>query len=150
MEGGAIYHVYLGWTLVYGDFACQDGPGPKDGASITYSGSNWEIDDDKTYGPHTTEDKRGPRGIIGKFRDPVISCDSDVMNWPPKSRRQSFISMDIEKKRVGSHKIWFTYVHSWAPLGIPGWISFGLAAGPIGVSAPLQVQTWKKKANRDR
>lgn len=132
---GDRYHSILSWDYVDGRPAI-DGPGPKDGASLSVSDSLWEPMEVWTSHQDVSLHKRGAHGYIARVRDKLYAADS------------GFMEAEFKKLRGGRHKIFGTYAHSWAVGGVyTGGISFGLGAGPLSVSTSGTIDEWKLRSD---
>jgi|GEM_PF-2450541 len=116
--------------------------GPDDGAGITVNPDLWEVVlDSWEFDNRSSLDKRGSKGVIVKYNDP----------WQDDqySDTTGYLRARFEKTEAGSHNLYGTYTHTWAPLGVPSGVSFSLAVGPIGVSASGATDTWSKRADNN-
>ncbi|HKL28701.1 MAG TPA: hypothetical protein VJ898_05470 [Natrialbaceae archaeon] len=139
-KAGDVYHSLAQWDLEkIGEWETD---GPKDAVGITFNPDLWEIVNGSwDFDDQSSLAKRGQKGIIVEYDDPRKKDElADTTGWA---------SIDYEKTEAGNHNVYGTYCHTWVPLGIPGWVSFSLSAGPIGVSTSGRVDTWKKRADNN-
>ncbi len=78
-----------------------------------------------------------------KYNDPSLN-DYDYVDTTGN------LYAEFEKTEPGSHNIYGTYTHTWAPGGVPSGVSFSLAVGPIGVSISGGTDTWSKRSDNNR
>lgn len=135
----------LTWDLDFDDVRAPfDSAGPSDAASITFSDDrirlrDWEL------GDRTKLEERGRHGVVGKFDDPNLEADI-APSVPDDSKMKGDMTVEYEKLEPNQEcNIYGTYVHTWNTLGIPGSVSFSLAAGPVGVSVSGRTDYWKKR-----
>lgn len=134
---GNVYSTYATWTLRGG--GSWETSGPRDGIGITVNPDMWEPQlESWDWDNRSVRDNRGAKGVIVKFNDP------DGPLTAPSSQRTGYLELQLEKTEPGSHNIYGTYVHSWLPFGVPGWISFELAIGPIVATASGGTDKWTK------
>lgn len=139
---GDVYHSYLTWTLDGGGSA--ETSGPNDGVGATVNPDLWEpVLNSWEFSDRCSLHERGSKGVIGEFNDP----DGPLDVTPDE--RDGHMSVDFEKTEPGDHNIYGTYTHTWNPFGVPGWASFSLAVGPIGVSVSGEVDTWDKRSDNN-
>lgn len=134
----------LTWNLDFNDSRAPfDGAGPRDGVGLTFAADrvrllDWDL------GDRTILRKRGSKGVIGGFDDPDLEAGL-TPDVPSESKTKGTMSVKYEKLESEPCNIYTTYTHSWAVFGQPGWISYGLGAGPISVSASSRTDYWKKR-----
>ncbi len=118
--------------------------GPDDGAGITVNPDLWEVVlNSWEFDNKSSLDQRGSKGVIVKYDDPGQNDTSDVDTT-------GYLRARFEKTEAGSHNLYGTYTHTWAPFGVPSGVSFSLAVGPIGVSISGGTDTWSKRADNNR
>ncbi len=139
---GDIYRSYAYWTLRDGgSYECA---GPGDGVGVTVNPDLWEpVLNSWEFDGRSTLDERGSKGVVTRFDDPEGPADA------PYSDRTGHLQVDLEKTESGSHNVYGTYTHTWLPGCVPGGVSFGLAVGPISVSASGGTDTWSKRADNN-
>jgi hypothetical protein len=139
-----LYGCTLNWDLNFGNQGKQETGGPPDGAGITVNPDLWELELGTYYFDNRSKlDKRGGQGLIVNFDDP---------NGPhstPNKWTNGSLAAFFQKTEPGSHNLYGTYVHTWAPFGVPSGVSFSLAVGPIGVTTSGRTDTWTKREDNN-